>query len=183
MYALLFLLAACGSPDCPDCPVCKECPPAPAHSLEDWEADILQPLLDQLRDGIALHGDEAFGICRGKRECDEFIGTSPSGPLPGGDFFIRAELEVPPIGEDWKVQFQVQCELTNPQGNSSTQNHDKIYSVKYAGKGRGYRLQPLWKIQSPHPNGERKCDFSLTPIRPDAQKGEPWTGSYSTAMP
>ena len=61
---------------------------------------------------------------------------------------------------------------------------EKVYDVRHVRTpDMGYRLQPLWMIQSPHPNGARACEYSLTPIRPDGVEGTPWTGKYTTAAP
>jgi hypothetical protein len=185
---LLLLALACSSQAPTDCPDCPDCPgPGPAAAtdgtqLEAWEAELLAPTLEELRSGIRTWGDQPFGVCEGKRDCDRYLDANP-GALEPGSFFVRAELKVPQVGEGWKATFSVDCTSTDSRGNSSEQNHEKTYEIKYTGKDRAYRLQPLWKIQSPHPGGARSCDFSLTPIRPDGEAGEPWTGHYETPAP
>lgn len=183
MLLLSLFLLACSSPDCPDCPK-TECPPCDesSASLADWESAVLADYLQEIREGIQLHGEKGFGICQGGRQCDTFIGTSAD-TLPAGDYYLHSEFSVPSLGQPWKVNFVVDCTIDDGKGNTSSQHHEKEYDVKYAGKDRGYRLSPLWKIQSPHPNGARECEFSLTPIRPDGQAGEAWTGSYKTPAP
>ncbi len=186
MLLVLILLACSGqSPsDCPTCPTCPEAAPAAAGGtqLAAWEAEILAPALDELRAGVTTWGDQPFGVCEGKRECDNYVGAEP-GLLPVGSFFIRSEVKVPSVGEGWQATFAVDCVTHDKRGNESPQSHEKTYSIKYTGKERAYRLQPLWKIQSPHPGGSRVCDFTLTPIRPDGEAGEPWKGHYETPPP
>ena len=179
---MLALLLACSSPaECPACPACEACD-EPGVALEPWEEELLGPVLDELRAGIVLHGDEPFGVCRGASGCDEFLGQDV-GDLPEGDFLLRAELKAPAVGEGWTVDFRVDCTTTRKNGEPAQHDHDRSYEVKYTGAAHGYRLQPLWKIQSPHPSGARDCTYSLTPRRPDGTAGEAWTGSYKTPAP
>ena len=170
------LLMACGK--CPECPK-AECPDA-ATTLEKWEGDILEPYLKDMREGVRVYGDEGFGICQGKKDCEQFLGLTAEN-LPPGDYFIKGEFQVPSVGQSWQIKFKVDCQMTDDKGNSTSQNHERPYDVKYAGKDRGYRIQPLWRIQSPHPNGARACTFALTPVRPDGTEGTPIPGKYSTA--
>jgi len=184
---LLLLLVACTNQaptDCPECPTCPEQAAAAGGStaLASWEADLLAPAIEELRLGLQTWGDQPFGVCEGKRDCDTYLGDKP-GLLKPGSFFVRAELKAPSVGEGWKASFSVACSSTDARGNTSEQNHDKTYDIKYTGKERAYRLQPLWKVQSPHPGGARTCDYSLTPIRPDGEAGEAWTGHYETPAP
>lgn len=174
---LLLMMLACSKP-----PECPEPPPAD-RVLDASEAALIKPYLEELRQGIQLVGDQGFGICQGKRSCDTFLGLEPP-PLEAGDYLVRAELGVPELGEGWKVKFKIDCDLTTAEGKTSHQNHEKVYDVRHVRTpDMGYRLQPLWMIQSPHPNGSRTCAFSLTPIRPDGAEGTPWTGRYTTAAP
>lgn len=173
---MLLLLLACSTP--PECPACPA-PPDPAQTLAPWEATLLAPYLDDLRAGVRLDGDQALGVCLGKRQCDSFLGPSPP-PLPEGDYMIRAELRVPELGEGWKVRFKIDCELTSPEGRVTQQTHERTYDVRAVSQDKPYRLQPLWMIQSPHPGGARSCAWSLTPVRADGVDGTPWTGVYTT---
>ena len=174
---LLLLMLACSKP-----PECPEPPPA-ERVLDPAEAKLIEPYLLDLRQGIRLFGEQGFGVCQGKRSCDTFLGLDPQ-PLAAGDYLVRAELQVPELGEGWKVKFKIDCQLTTVEGKTTTQNHEKVYDVRHVRTpDMGYRLQPLWMIQSPHPNGARACEYSLTPIRPDGVEGTPWTGKYTTAAP
>ena len=89
---------------------------------------------------------------------------------------VRAEVRAPAVGEAWQVKFQVDCSV----GERALPTHEKVYPVTWTGRSRGFRLQPLWTIQSPHPSGARECRYSLTPLRGDVPTGEAWTGSYRT---
>ena len=174
MFLLLWI--ACEKP-----PTCPE-PPAPERVLSEAEAKLLAPYLDDLRQGVRRHGDQGFGVCQGKRTCDTFLGPEPA-PLAAGDYLIRAELDVPELSEGWKVAFHIDCTLTTAEGRTTTQTHDRTYDVRHVRTEVGYRLQPLWMIQSPHPNGTRSCTYSLTPLRPDGSAGEAWNGRYTTPAP
>jgi len=179
---MLTLILACSTPA--DCPACAECPACEEAglTLETWEEGLLGSVVEELRAGIVPHGDQPFGVCRGATACDEYLGPDP-GALPVGDYLVRAELKAPAIGEGWTAEFAVSCTTTRSNGEPAEHDHARSYEVKYTGATHGYRLQPLWKIQSPHPSGARDCTFSLTPSRPDGQAAEPWTGSYSTPAP
>lgn len=174
---LMLLWLACSPP-----PKCPE-PTPPARVLSESEATLLAPYLADLREGIRTFGDNGFGICQGKRDCEQFLGPEPA-PLAAGDYLIRAELQVPELGEDWKVRFKIDCELTTSEGRKTPQTHEKLYDVRHVRNDKkGYQLQPLWMIQSPHPNGARECTYSLTPVSPDGKDGKAWTGKYSTLPP
>lgn len=181
---LLFLLAACtpDGADPADCPVCPEPVVQASSRLEDWEMAVIEPDLARLREGIFPVGEQGFGICKGATACEVFLGPEP-GELDLGTHILRAELSVPRMGSDWQVRFDLDCTVTTPAGNELPVNHSKAYGVVHTGPKRGYQLSPLWKIQSPHPQGARDCAFSLTPIRPDGQDGTPVSGHYKTPMP
>lgn len=176
---LAALVACTGAPEPADCPECTECP---SDALEEWEAALLAPDLASLREGVHPYSAQGWGVCSGEKKCEEHMGTAV-GELAEGDYIIHSELAVPKLGEGWQVRFDLSCDIQGKNGGNTEYNHDKTYGVIHAGKERGYRLTPLWKIQSPHPQGARDCTYSLTPIRPDGGEGTPMTGSYSTPMP
>lgn len=180
---LLTMLTACETDaDCPEA-ACPTCPEVPQAALEDWEAELLGPQLQDLRAGVrAWPGEGSLGICQGASECDTFVGLD-GGTLGPGDHMIRAELAVPQVGDGWQVRFEVACAVTLANGKTNDVDHDKTYDVTYTGPTRGYRLQPLWRIQSPHPQGQRDCTWSLTPLRPDGTEGDAVVGAYTTPMP
>ncbi len=174
------LFVACARP--PECPPCAADTPG-AVTLAPWEAALLAGTLDDLRSGIRGAGDQAFGLCAGRTACESFVGASPPDPLSEGDWFVRAELLVPAAGEGWTVLFHVECTTHPGAPEAATQVHDRQYPVKFMGRDRPYRLSPLWKIRSPHPGGPQACTWSLTPVRPDGVRGDPWTGAYRTLPP
>lgn len=174
---LLLIWMACNpAPTCPETP-------SEDRVLSVAEAKLLAPYLADLRAGVRLFGDQGFGVCQGKRSCDQYLGAEPP-PLAEGDYLIKAELSVPELGEGWKVHFRISCDLTTLEGRTTTQQHDKLYDVRHVNnETMGYRLQPLWMIQSPHPNGSRTCTFSLAPVDPSGQEGSHWKGRYTTPAP
>lgn len=156
--------------------------PASGGSLSSFEAELVGPLLEDLRAGVRPYTDEGIGICKGSgKDCSKFLGLSP-GELGPGSHMVRAELSVPKGGErgTWKVQFDVECTTTKNTANGSstnTSNYNKSYDVVYAGKDRGFRLQPLYKIDSPNPGGARDCKYKLTAPHPDKEPTV-WSGSW-----
>lgn len=186
MFALLAI--ACSNPRGPTvCPECEDCaaaaaPTSPGEGLAPWEQALLQPSIDDLRQGVRPWNDQGLGVCMGDRECDAFIGLD-AGELAVGDHLVQAELAVPELGEGWQVKFELACTVTMPNGGTKPVDHEKVYDVVHTGPKRGYRLMPLWRVQSPHPQGSRDCAYSLTPMRPDGTLGTPLKGSYLTPMP
>lgn len=172
----LLALLACDAV-CPDCP---DCPPPPL-ALEGWEVAVVTPAVESLRGGVRLFGEQAWGVCGGATECDAFLGPTP-GELAPGAYIVRAELKAPDLGE-WKVRFSARCTTAVAGGAPATQEYEKEYAVRPTRPDRGYRLSPLWRIESPFPQGARTCELQLVPLRPDGQEGTPWTASYSTPAP
>ena len=149
--------------------------PAEAASMSAFERSVLDPMLDDVRQGIRPFADNAVGICKGEgKECDEWVGTDV-GELPEGRYILRAELRVPKYGEQgtWKVRLDTSCETTKvtKSGESkNTQNNSKEYDVRYIGEERGYRLSPLFTIESPSKGGARTCSWKLAMLHPDGEK-------------
>jgi hypothetical protein len=178
---LPFLLACAGEArDCPDCSQAEVVVQPPKLAVDDWEAEILTPVLAELRAGITLWDDQGWGICKGNRECEEFLGTEAL-ELPEGEYLVQAVLKVPSKGDPWKIKFNVSCKTQIKGGRDTTQKHDREFEVKHTGSKRGYPLRPLWKIRSPHPQGSRDCQLTLTSVRSDGRVLETWTAHYSTA--
>ncbi len=155
---VLFALS-CASPapvDCPECPACAEAEATPPSTgaLEPWHQELLQPSIDDLNEGVRPWDEQGLGVCMGDRECDAFVGLD-AGELTVGDHIVKAELAVPQLGEGWQVRFEVACTVTLPTGSTKPVEHDKVYDVTYTGPKRGYRLMPLWRIQSAISDVER----------------------------
>lgn len=188
--------ADCGTAECADicakqepaapAPAAPVGAPAPAKAsagLSSFEQQIVGPILEDMRAGVRPYGPEGVGICKGSgKTCDSYLGLSP-GELAEGTHMLKAELAVPDAGEKgtWKIQLNVDCTTTRESGNSkstSTNNYNKEYTVFYAGKDRGYRLSPLYKIDSPHQGGSRECTYKITAPHPSGEATE-FTGSWS----
>lgn len=187
---IALILIGCGGGPAPSPETCKEfCPeqaeapspkeaPAPAGggaSLTAFEKELLDPVLEDVRAGVRPYEEGAVTICEGGgKDCVKPLGLTP-GELPPGEYHLRAELAVPKTGEKgtWKVDFHLECTRTSESENgsrSSTSTQDREYTVVYAGKDRGYRLAPLWKITSPGRGGKEDCKFKLTGPHPDGDK-------------
>ena len=180
---LLLLIGCTGTSapavDCPPCEACGESNPV----LEPWEAQVLAPVIEDLRQGVRPFADaDSFGVCVGATECDSYLGLEPE-PLQTGDHMILAELSVPSEGEGWSARFRLDCTVQTPAGRETTVDFDKTYPLVHTGAARGYMLKPIWRIQSPHPQGSRDCTYKLFSVRPDGQETEAATGHYATAMP
>ncbi|MCA9549099.1 MAG: hypothetical protein KC933_03625 [Myxococcales bacterium] len=157
-------------------PATPSAPAAPATAgLSTFEHSVLDPLLDDVRQGIRPWSDESVGICKGEgKECEEWVGTDV-GELPEGRYMLRAELRVPKYGEQgtWKVRLDTNCEttkVTKTGESKNSQNNSKEYDVRYIGEERGYRLSPLFTIESPSKGGTRTCTWKLTMLHPDGDK-------------
>ena len=196
LVATLFLAAGC-SGDCPEATcgeaecdaVCNavaeaapESPDGPVLTLTSYESQLLQPLVDDIRQGVRPFSDTAVGICKGERACDEFLGLD-AGELPPGKYIVTAELRVPDVGDPgtWKINFDTNCETTTKSGGTSNSDHTRSYDVRYAGKERGYRLSPLRTVESPSRGGARKCTYKIIAPHPDGEKV--YEGSWSTPGP
>jgi len=155
-------------------------PAAPRSELSDYEQSVVGPVLEDIRAGVRPFNDASVGICKGQGlECEHFLGTDV-GELRPGEFMVRAELQVPAVGEDWSVNFATDCETTKVSGDSTTKTNsarDKDHSVSHRGAERGYRLSPLHKITSPGKYGAQKCTWTLTAPHPDGDKV--YSGSWS----
>ncbi len=177
----------CGPAEC--APICEGLaeaapppPPAPEPTgvvLADHEAELLAPLLEDVRAGVRPFDDQGVGICRGSRECEVFLGQD-AGELPPGTFMLQAELRVPRHGEDWSIEVATECEtvrVTDTDESRTTSSSSRSYDVRYAGEQRGYRLRPLRTITSPSPGGAQHCTWTLTAPHPGGD--QVLTGSWS----
>lgn len=149
--------------------------------MTEFENSLLSPVLEDIKEGVRPFTDQGIGICKGTKDCDEFLG-SDVGELPAGDYMVMADLRVPKIGEPgtWTIVFDTECETTRTTesgSTSSTSSSSRSYDVRYAGESRGYRLMPLRTIESPA-TGARKCTYKITAPHPDGDKV--YTGSWST---
>jgi hypothetical protein len=189
----LAVLSGCPAGDCPPCPEEAHVEqalldhvnttPATGGDLTAFEHTLVDPVLDDIRQGIRPFTSESVGICKGQgKECEEYLGLDV-GELPPGQYMVRAEFRVPRSGEPgtWKVQFDTECTTTRTTASgesTSTSSNTRDYDVRYAGEDRGYRLSPLYSIDSPSTGGARSCTFKLIGLHPDGDKVI--QGSWST---
>lgn len=175
MRSTLLLLAtlACTNdvPDISTCPACPDAPiattaPAPGvTSLEAWEAALLKDQLDDLRAGVRPFGDRGFGLCTGTKTCQDFLGTE-AGSLGVGSYLLRAELAVPQLGTGWRARLERTCD-------GGSEPYTREFDLRYAGDARGYRLEPLLRVEIRDGAKAEACTATLTPVRPDGELSEP----------
>jgi len=185
MPAPLLLLSALACSERP--PACVECAPCPApavvepaasgDALTAWETSLLGDQLTDLRAGIRPYGERGWGLCTGTRTCEDFLGPAP-GTLSAGSHLLRAELVVPQLGEGWKVRLDTTCD-TGEGDAAKTDTASREFSLRYAGEGRGYRLEPLLRVEAPGGRTARSCTATLTPLRPDGEQGPPLTAAWT----
>ena len=160
-------------------------PRSPNGSESDAQAELelLSPFLNDSREGIREFSPNSIGICNGQwKNCTEFVGRD-AGVLPEGKYMIRGDFQAPKLApeEGWKVKFSVDCEITKKAGDSTsttTKNYAKEYKISHVNRTEyGYRLSPLYNIESPSSRGEHQCTWTLT----GNNLNEPvvWKGSYT----
>ena len=137
-----------------------------------------------MRAGVRPFGDDAIGICRGRKECEEFLGSQGQ-DLPAGEYMVRAELRVPDVGElgTWVVSFESKCTTFHQRADGSEEekvrDYAREYKVRYTGEQRGYRLQPLRTIDSPSKTGRQECTYVLKV--PTADGEQVYEGAWSVS--
>jgi hypothetical protein len=186
---LSLLLVGCGGECGPEecATVCAEAPP-PGLGLTDGpevepepagpaitsrEQAILDAVLEEVRAGIRpWPSEDAIGVCRGRKDCDRFLGTD-AGKLSRGSFFVRADLKVPPGPPGtWTVTFHTEC--TTPDGQVSI--FDREHDVVHNGGDRPTRLQPLRAFEVPSDEGPQTCTWKL--VAPDPAGDRVFQGSW-----
>jgi len=176
--------AECGEAECAD--ICADSPeksdPSPAAlQLTEFEQDLFEPVLADVRAGVRPYNDQAVGICRGIQKCDEFLGLEVE-ELPPGKYMVRAELEVPDIGDKgtWTVDFSTHCEIIRQTANGekrSDNDYQRSYPVVHSpAQERGFRLQPLRTIESPSTLGRRECTWKIS--MPQGGEAKVYEGSW-----
>jgi hypothetical protein len=166
----------------PAAPAPAAAPAGDALRVTPFERSLLDPLLEDLRQGVRPLDGQAFGLCTTSgKDCIEFLGATPD-ELPPGKYLVKAELAVPRLGDrgTWKATFAVSCVTTATSGSStttSTSTHSHTYEVEHSSKERGYRLMPLYTVESPAKGGARRCTYTLTAPHPDGAKV--YSGSWS----
>ena len=157
--------------------------PENSGAVTPEELDLLNPFLSDLREGIREFSPNSIGICKGQgKDCPEFVGLD-AGELAEGKYMIRGDFQAPKLApeEGWKVKFSVDCEITKKTGDTTsttTKNYSKEYKISHVTRTEyGYRLSPLYNIESPSSRGKHICTWSLT----GQNLSEPvvWKGSYT----
>ena len=157
--------------------------PQDSASVTPEELELLEPFLTDLREGIREFAPNSVGICKGQgKDCTEFVGLD-AGELAEGKYMIRGDFQAPKLAPEdgWKVKFSVDCEITKKTGDTTsttTKNYAKEYKISHVNRTEyGYRLSPLYNIESPSSRGEHQCKWTLT----GKNLGEPvvWQGSYT----
>ncbi len=152
-------------------------------AVSEKELELLEPFLTDLRQGIREFKPNSVGLCKGQgKNCDEFVGLD-AGELAEGKYMIRGDFQAPKLTPEggWTIQFELECEISK-QSNNTTSKTSKTYSKEYTVKHvqrteYGYRLSPLYKIESPSGLGEQNCAWSITGQNLDAPIV--WKGSYT----
>ena len=157
--------------------------PDSAGGVSKAELELLQPFLKDLRGGIREFSANSVGICEGQsKNCDAFVGLD-TGELAEGKYMIRGDFQAPKLKPEggWKIKFAVDCEITKVSKNSTsttTKNYSKEYTINHVNRTEyGYRLSPLYNIESPSNSGTHKCSWSITGENLDAPVV--WKGTYT----
>jgi len=159
----------CGAVECAD--ICAEntkTEPQEAAGLQltPFEQDLFRPIVEDVRLGVRPYDDASIGLCRGIQKCDEYLGLEVE-DLPPGKYMVRAELQVPDVGEKgtWMVDFSTKCTIIRQTAKGeqrSDKEHQRSYPVVHSQAiERGFRLQPLRTIESPSQYGRRECTWKL----------------------
>ena len=137
----------------------------PVVPVSAFEQGVLDGILAEIRAGVRPRGDEAIGICRGKKDCDKFYGPD-AGRLGRGNYWVRALLDVPPgPAGTWKVHFQTECKT--PAGESRMFERD--YDLVYNGPDQPTKLN-LRAFASPSEEGAEVCTWQLVTPHPTGDK-------------
>lgn len=156
--------------------------------LNEAQAALIAPLAEDIAAGVRSWDDTSTGICAGRgKDCESFVGRDPEGPLPEGEYMLRAELRVPKVGKDgtWQVRYELACDVVIPEegGGERTRSYSrtKTYDIRYIGSERGYRLSPLHTIEAPRKQGTETCRYTLTGLGPT--ETPPIEGGWTVGPP
>ena len=193
----LSLIWACGDAEKSEAPTVVEKPVVKASpevstskkttdsssGVSGAELKLLEPFLSDLREGIREFSPNSIGICEGQsKSCETFVGLD-AGELAEGKYMIRGDFQAPKLKPEngWTIKFAVDCEITKVSKNSTsttTKNYSKEYTINHVNRTEyGYRLSPLYNIESPSSSGTHNCTWSIT----GSNLEEPvvWKGSYT----
>lgn len=156
-------------------PVAPEPTPSPApgqpQAPSAFEQGILDWVLQDIRTGVRPAGEQAVGLCRGKRDCDKFLGTE-AGKLTRGSYWVRAQLLVPPGPPGtWKVVFSSECAA--PSGE--VRSFEREFDVLHAGPGQATTVN-LRAFSVPSDDGPQSCTWKL--VAKDPKGDHTYAGSW-----
>jgi hypothetical protein len=92
---------------------------------------------------------------------------------------MRADLRVPRLGSGWWAELRVICDVTAVRGQATDVDLSERFELK-PGESGLVELHLMWRVPSPAADGARNCKATLTPVRPDGQRGAPWELKYQT---
>ncbi|MEN0060980.1 MAG: hypothetical protein AAGA48_02460 [Myxococcota bacterium] len=143
----------------------------------NFEAQLVGPLLDEIRAGVRPFDEQGLGLCRGAQTCETFLGQSVEEPLAPGEYGLYAALRVPPVGAPgtWKVKVTTACTGEGAEATPYTREHE--VTAPRGKNARPFRVL-LQRVTSPHPDGPRACTWTLEAPHPD--RTITYEGSWST---
>ena len=154
-------------------------PPQQWEPQTDWEKTLMSEVLSDVRGGVKLYGDEAFGLCRKgeNNQCGEYLGPTP-GTLEAGEYFVFAQVQAPSVADGWKVVYTSNCGLTSGGGTSvRPEAKERIYPVKYKTR-RAYPVR-MPSVVSPGGATESKCEISLDSLGPGGERQRIGEGQFT----
>lgn len=168
----------CGPEECAEACAALTPPPPPTPSGQpaptEFEQKVLDAQLDEIRRGIQPWSDTAIGLCRGRRDCDKFLGVN-AGKLGRGAHFVKAELRVPPGPPGtWTVRFVTECTTATGEVRAFERDYDVVNN----GGERPTSLN-LRAIDSPSEDGAEVCKWTLTTLDPRGDKQ--YTGTWEVS--
>ena len=80
------------------------------------------------------------------------------------------------VGDGWRVKLERTCD-------DGAAPYTREFDVRYAGDSRGYRLEPLFRIELQEGAAPKACTATLTPVRPDGEAATPLTATWTSGAP
>lgn len=169
MIGMAWLWACASSPPPAEAPPDEE---GAGLVLTAFEASLVEPILESVRAGVRPWSPEGLGVCRGARTCEEYLGADVA-HLDAGEYLVRAELSVPPVGR-WTVEFESTCVVDG----ADPVVYRRTYELAWPGADRPFRIGALRRFTVPSPAGPESCTYRLLAPHPDGDRE--LTGSWST---
>ncbi len=145
-------------------------PDEPWVPQSDWEKELMAEILVDVRDGVQLYGEEAFGLCRkgDNNQCGEYLGPTP-GVLEPGEYYVFAQVQAPSVAEGWKVVYTSNCGLTSGGGTSLRPNaKEREYPVKHKER-RAYPVR-MPSVVAPGGSSDSNCEITLDSLGPGGER-------------